>query len=496
MKLRGYVLASVLVPAATTLLSGTAFAANPRLVKTAAEPVATVVVHGASLGDPVSNTLLGVNMASWFDITQSGVGAPLHAAGITAVRWPGGSESDTYHWQTNTNCDGGYSDVNSTFDNFMNDVAKPEHLDVSITLNYGSNAACNAGGDPAEAAAWVAHAKAQNDAIHYWTVGNEEYGSWEEDLHAKTHDPGTYATAVATGYYPQIKAADPAAQVGVVVEASAAWDQTVLANAKYDFVELHYYAQGPGSESDSYLLQSAPGALSAAISTLRAELRAAGRGNVPIYLGELGSVYTNPGKQAQSIVQALFAGITLGELANQDIFRATWWLGYGGCNDSTSGANFSSSLYGWQNFGGYMIFSDGLPEYGCYNATKLPLGVLLPTARAYEVMSGYIRSGERAAGLTRHGADGTVRVFAVSRGTSYAVALFNMEETTAVPMSIAVDKLAAGSSLHVTTYGKAQYDLSKNNVWAGPVTSTSGAWKGPVTITLPPWSMTVLTLDP
>jgi len=487
---------SVLASFATTLIPGNALAANALAVKTAAAPVATVVVHGASLGDTVSNTLLGANMASWFDITQSGVGPPLHTAGITAVRWPGGSESDTYHWQTNTNCDGGYSDVNSTFDNFMNDVAKPEHLDVSITLNYGSNAACNAGGDPAEAAAWVAHAKAQNDAIHYWTVGNEEYGSWEEDLHAKAHDPGTYATAVATGYYPQIKAADPSAEVGVVVEASAGWDQTVLANAKYDFVELHYYAQAPGSESDSYLLQSAPAALAAAISTVRTELRAVGRGSVPIYLGELGSVYTNPGKQAQSIVQSLFAGITLAELANQDIFRATWWLAYGGCGDASSGANFSSSIYGWQNFGGYMIISDGLPEYGCSNATKLPLGVLLPTARAYEVMSSYIQSGERIASLTRQGAAATVRVFAVSRGTSYAVALFNMEETTSVPMSVAIDKLAAGSSLQMTTYGKAQYDLSKNNVWAGPVTSTTKAWKGPVTVTLPPWSMTVLTFNP
>jgi hypothetical protein len=231
------------------------------------------------------------------------------------------------------------------------------------------------------------------------------------------------------------------------------------------------------------------------IATLRAELRAAGRGNVPIYLGELGSVYANPGKQAQSIVQALFAGIVLGELADADVFRATWWLGYGGCNDASSG-NFSSSLYGWQNFGGYMIVSDGLPEYGCYNATSVPLGVLLPTSRAFQVMSSYIRSGERAASYSRTGAYSDLRVFAVSRGTSYAVALFNLQKTASFPMSVAIDKLAAGSSLEMTTYGKAQYDLSKNNVWAGPVTSQSGAWHGPVTFTLPPWSMTVVTFNP
>jgi hypothetical protein len=495
MNLRGYAWAPLLISAAT-LMSGNALAASPRAVRSfAATPPATVLVHGASLGPAVSNTLLGVNMAAWTDITETGLGPPLHTAGITAVRWPGGSESDAYHWQTNTSCGGGYTNANSTFDNFMTDIAKPQNLSVSITLNYGSNAACNGGGDPAEAAAWVAHAKAQSDGVRYWTVGNEEYGSWEEDLHAKPHDPATYAAAVATGYYPQIKAADPSALVGVVVDGSAGWDQTVIAQAKFDFVELHFYAQAPGAENDAWLMVNGPDALTALISQLRHELIAAGKGSVPIYLGELGSVYTNPGKQAQSITQALFAGQVLGELEHWNVFRATWWIGYGGCGDASSG-NFSSLLYGWQNFGGYMIFSDGTPEYGCPNATPVPLGTLLPTARAYQVMSYFIRNGERDAAVTLGGSDRGLRVFAVSRGTSYAVALFNRNKTESLTTAITVDKLAAGSSVQTVTYGKAQYDLSKNNVWAGPVTSTSGAWKGSVNVTLPPWSMSVVTLNP
>jgi hypothetical protein len=496
MNVRGYALVPILVSAATALLPGSAVAARVHSLRSfAATPAASVLVHGASLGPSVSKTLLGVNMAVWFDITQPRITSAMRTAGITAVRWPGGSDSDDYHWKNNTQCGGGYGNPNSTFDNFMTDVAKPAGFDVSITLNYGSNAACNAGGDPAEAAAWVAYAKSKNYGIHYWTVGNEEYGSWEEDLHAKAHDPGTYATAVATGYYPQIKAADPNAQVGVVVEGSAGWDQTVLADAKYDFVELHYYAQSPGAESDAFLLDDAPGQLASQVSALRSELVAAGRGNVPIYLGELGSVYSNPGKQAQSIVQALFAGMTLDELASLNVFRATWWIGYGGCGDASSG-NFSSSLYGWQNFGGYMIFSDGLPEYGCPNATKLPQGVILPTARAYEVMSEFIRDGESMATVTLGGTDGNLRAYAVSRGTSYAVALFNLSETASLTTSVTIDKLAAGSSLQTVSYDKALYDLSKHNYYSPPLRTSSGAWHGPVALTLPPWSMTVVTLKP
>jgi hypothetical protein len=488
MTFRRYALAPALL---FSLAMGTALAPARAF---AAVPSAGVLLRGAVLGPTVSRTLLGVNMAVWTDITERGLAPPLATAGIAAVRWPGGSDSDLYHWRTNSLCAGGYADSRSTFDNFMRDVALPAKLDVSVTLDYGSDATCSGGGDPAEAAAWVAYAKARGYAVRYWTVGNEEYGSWEEDLHAKPHDPATYAAAVATGYYPMVKKADPNALVGVVVEGSPGWDGIVLKNAKYDFVELHYYAQAPGQESDAGLLANGSPNLVALVAGLRAELRAAGRPSVPIYLGELGSVYANPGKQAQSIVQALFAGMTLAELARNDVFRATWWIGYGGCGDASSG-NFSSALYGWQDFGGYMIFSDGTPEYGCPNATRVPLGTLLPTARAYQVMSGFIHDGERVAALALSGSYGNLRAFGVSRGTSYALALFNLDKTAALATSIRIDTLAAGSSVQRTTYGKTQYDLSRNNVWAGPVTATSGAWRGPVSVTLPPWSMTVVTLN-
>jgi hypothetical protein len=464
--------------------------------RTLATSAASVVVHGADLGPAVSRTLLGVNMAVWEDITTPGLSPSLTTAGITAVRWPGGSSSDVYHWQNNAMCNGGYGSPNSTFDNFMQHIAQPANLDVAITLDYGSNAACNAGGDPTEAAAWVAYSKSKGYGVRYWTVGNEEYGSWEEDLHSNPHDPTTYANAVATGYYPDIKAADPNAQVGVVVDASSGWDTTVLKNAKYDFIELHYYAQGPGSENDGNLILNGPRSLTSQVATLHSELQAVGRGSTPIYLGELGSVYTNPGKQAQSISQALFAGLSLAELARDNVFRATWWLGYGGCNDSSSGANFSSSLYGWQNFGGYMIFSDGTPEYGCSNATPVPTGTLLPTARAFQVMSSYIQNGERITDVVASGATSRLRAYAVSRGTSYALALFNLDGSNKLATTISIDNFTSGSSVQTTTYGRAQYDLSRNNVWAGPVSATSGKWLGPVTVTLPAWSMTVVTLKP
>ena len=262
-----------------------------------------IMVNTATLGANISADAIGTNMAIWYDFTQPGVTTQTETLGAHMVRWPGGSGSDQYHWQNGTGCNGQYVAPNTSFDNFVADIVKPAKCDVAITLNYGSNVTCSGGGDPTEAAAWVAHAKALGLTGLHWTVGNEVYGSWEYDLHAKPHDPTTYASATsgAGGYYQLIKAQDPTANVGVVVTGNnTPWDTTVLANAPYDFVELHYYAQNPGGENDATLLTQGPTQLTALIKTVQAELAAVGKPNTPIYLGEFNSVSSNPGKQSVS----------------------------------------------------------------------------------------------------------------------------------------------------------------------------------------------------
>jgi alpha-L-arabinofuranosidase len=437
-------------------------------------------------------------MAVWYDVTRRGIAQQFTTAGMTSVRWPGGSDADAYHWQTHSLCGGGYADSRATFDNFMTYVAIPAQLSVEMTVNYGSNAACNGGGDPSEAAAWVDYANnVKGYGVKRWTIGNENYGSWEYDLHAKPHDAATYADAVANGFYPQIKAKDPTSVVGVVVNPgwSPAWDPTVLQNARYDYVELHWYAQAPGQENDTYLVKQAPQALTSVIKALKGELAAAGHAQTPIHLGELGSVYANPGKQTTSITQALFAGQVLGELLTAGVPRATWWLGNGGCSDASSG-NFSSSLYGWQDFGGYMIFSDGTPEYGCSTATAVPAGTLLPTARAYQVMAKAVHDGEHVLGSTLGGASVNLRAYAMSDGNGYALVLFNLTQTKTAAVTVAVDGFTGSAAVTQTTYGKAEYDLSQGHLWVAPVTTQSAASGGTATVTLPPWSISAITIVP
>jgi len=480
----------------------------------------TVAVNQTGTGQAVTNQLLGMNMAAWYDIVvnQTAIVDAFQTAGIKAVRWPGGSWSDVYHWQTNTNCQnapygGGTPDTNDTFANFVSDLAIPAGLDVALTADYGTNAACTGGGDPSEAAAWVAAALTDGITVSHMTVGNEVYGStWEEDLHTPAHDPATYAAAVAgtSGYYKLIKAASPNTLVGVVVEAdntTGGWDNTVLANAKgsYDFVEYHYYPEAPGSENDTTLIQQDAQLLTTNINTIKSELTKWGTSGTPIYVGEMGATYGTPGKQSMSITQALFAGQELGEMMNDGVSRATWWIGFGGCADSTYGANFSSSLYGWQSFGGYMVFSDGLTDYYECTAETLAPGILLPTARAFQLFSNVAVTGESVLTASVSGDTTDVVAYAATHSGGTALVLFNRNETSSEPVSITLSAQTTASTVTVETYDKAIYDLSGSptgtipdpagtNTWAPPTTTTISSPTLPLKLTLTPWSMNVITI--
>ena len=169
----------------------------------------------------------------------------LDEAGITMLRYPGGSYSDLYHWSNHTmtpqyNGDRGYLAERSDFGSYVSVVDRAD-VAVMITANYGSNLEGSGGGEPNEAAAWVAYANGSPDdetvigvdskghdwqsvgtwaslraanplpeddgrnflrishpeplGIVYWEIGNEIFGNgfydppgWEFDLHAPYED--------------------------------------------------------------------------------------------------------------------------------------------------------------------------------------------------------------------------------------------------------------------------------------------------------------------
>lgn len=542
----------VISPGNISVSSGTAVTVNPTqttiFMLTVTPPVGTVnatqqltltvypsvsvCTNPSCSGPTISNQLLGMNLAMWYDdITNaSAILSAFKTAGITAVRWPGGSNSDVYHWAANNGCNGLYAVPSDTFANFESDIVQAGSLDLAVTANYGSNAACTGGGDPAEAAAWAAASVTDGTPIHYMTVGNENYGSWEYDLHPVKHDPTTYAAAVSgtSGYYSLIKAQSPTTLVGVVVDANCTtangctngWDSTVLTNANnyYDFVEYHYYPQNQGGESDTFLVQQAAQGFTNNIKTLKSELTAAGKPNTPIYVGEVGSVSSNPGKQSWSITQGLYAGQILGEAMNDGVARLTWWIGFGNCNGNQG--SLSSSLYGWQGFGAYNIFADGAGDTAYPNNSPCnygaPIGIMSPTAEAFNLFQNVAVSGQFPQATSVVDGTGLTRAYAATHGSGYALVLFNLNKTTAETVSVTVaGQSSSAGGVTVTTYDKAIYDQSDPTcaadvslgcsynssltypAWPGPTTTTmNGPVTLPMTLTLQPWSMNVVIVKP
>ncbi len=202
----------------------------------------------------VSADLMGVH-TSVYDANMQLVTTPdyLKLAGVKSLRYPGGSYADLYHWSLHT---GTYTPASGAGSNtifvapdtnfgafllFMEKVG----ANALITVNYGMNSKANGGGEPKEAAAWVAYANgspssttsigadskgtdwktvgfwaslraatplAVDDgynmfrinhaapfAIKYWEVGNELYGNgwyygscgWEADMHVPYPASGT-----------------------------------------------------------------------------------------------------------------------------------------------------------------------------------------------------------------------------------------------------------------------------------------------------------------
>jgi hypothetical protein len=490
---------------------------------------AKVAVSTPATTTAVTDQLLGMNLASWYDwsTNANAITSAFNAAGIKAIRWPGGSWSDDYHWgyqtgssslvlpymctcssSTNTSCTandtsgwGGYSN----FAAFTSAIPEAGSLDLALTANYGTNESCSAGGDPNEAAAWVAAAITDGITVSHMTVGNEVYGTWETDLHAKANDSATYAAAVvgSSGYYQTIKAKSSNTLVGVAVDEddlTGGWDNTVLANAKgyYDFVEYHYYPESPGSESDSFLVNYAAQNLTTNVQTIKQELTKWGTPNTPIYVGEIGGPYSNPGKQSWSITQGLYAGQVLGEMMNAGVSRLTWWIGFGNCNGDLG--NDSSSLYGWQDFGAYNVFADGPGDTVSDSSTcdyGGPVGTMSPTARAFQLFSNVAVNGESVLTANVTGDTSDVVAYAATHSGGTALVIFNRNETTSEPVEITVSGQTSATTVTEITYDKALYDQTDltTPVWAAPTTTNLGAQSLPLTLTLAPWSMNVLIIQ-
>ena len=457
-----------------------------------AQTAATVTVNtGTSLGT-IPTTAFGVNTAVWDGyLLDSSVPTLLSQAGVTALRFPGGSTSDVYHWQTQSLTGGGYLVANDTFDNFMT-VAHETGASPIITVNYGSNAAGNGGGDPNEAAAWVDYANnTKKYGVKYWEVGNELYGNgeygaaWEEDLHTD-HSPSAYGSNVVA-YSAAMKSKDPTIKVGAVLASpgdwpdgqSPDWNSGVLAacGTKIDFVIVHWYAQGPGSESDSYLLGSTStlAAKVAKVRSLISQYCGSNAPNVQIFVTETNSVSYNPGKQTVGLVNGMFAADDYMTWLENGVANVDWWDLHNGGN---TGNNNSGSLYGSANYGDYGLLSSGL---GGEPAAQTPFAPYY----GIQMLSYLGKPGDQM--VSASSSQSLLTVHAVKQaGGKLALLLINKSPSVAYAANVSVSGYTPAAADTVYTYGQS----------SSAVTSASGSAGSSFTQTVPPYSLTTVVLSP
>ncbi len=111
---------------------------------------ATVTVNAGTTLRTVDDRHFGANSTAWDgNLGTAQTQSLLSAAGIRAIRLPGGSLSDEYHWRTNTNLDhdtiAGRWTWGAGFDQ-SSSLITGLNANAMITVNYGT-------GTPEEAAA-------------------------------------------------------------------------------------------------------------------------------------------------------------------------------------------------------------------------------------------------------------------------------------------------------------------------------------------------------
>jgi alpha-L-arabinofuranosidase len=349
--------------------------------------------------------------------------------------------------------------------------------------------------------------------VPYWEVGNEEYGGWEIDHHTAQHDPATYI-AFAKQFATYAAAIDPTISIGVDVQSPGSdfnnWiadilQQSVAQGFMPGFLSDHSYVQAPGSESDSNLLlntttgtnsdPSDPGnpfnvaqRAAAYESDLTQYLGAAGK-NVQILMTEFNSVYSGEGKQTTSLVNGLWLADTLGALLETPYNGADVWDLR---NNYQSGANDSSSLYGWRQEGDYGIIGspDGSPPA---TGTYVPY----PTYFAEQLASKIIQAGGNV--VDASSSDPNLTTYAVVEPNGQLdLLVINKSATSALTGNFELANYQPASSATVWQYGEAQ-DTAQSQTSNGASAlanftthlSVSGST---FSYSFPAYSMTVLVL--
>ncbi len=525
-----------------------------------AAPTPAIVHVSVIATNPVRTVdprVFGINTAVWdgdFDTLQTA--GLLQEMGATILRFPGGSLSDQYNWSTDKSLTNTWQ-WGTSLGNFIH-VITNLNGQAMITVNYGT-------GSTNEAAAWVAYVNATTantrslgfDAtgtnwklvsywaalrgsaplatddgknflrisrpaplgFKYWEVGNEVFGSWEEDINTNlayfgqevANDPWTYAMRFKD-YYNAMKAVDPTIKIGAVAlpdEVSYAnntnhpavnpvtgttnygWTAVMLNTMRTngvtpDFLIEHNYAPGDG---DTYNLLWTKSWVSDAVSLRRIlndYLGSTVATNIELVDTEFGP---EADKQWISLVGGLFAADAIGQVLQTEFNALFWW-------DLRNGqavvTNSDNALYGWRtNSSGSVITDEGVVN----GNVPPPNANFYPSYYCMELMQYFARGGDTVVTVTNdckllgtyavQRTNGTMTMLVINKSSSSnltAVVTFAgyLPTTNAIAYSYGIPQDTAAQT------GTGSLDIVQTNLMAGISFSNTFA----------PYSATVLVFNP
>ena len=133
-------LALIAVPPIVLLASspGAVAAGAVPAAATAASVADAVTVNAGQSVAAVPSTAIGLNASTYDgDVVDSAVPGLISKAGVSVMRFPGGTESDEYNWKTNADVLSGRAQAVS-FDQFMSMLGQTQATPM-ITVNYGTD---------------------------------------------------------------------------------------------------------------------------------------------------------------------------------------------------------------------------------------------------------------------------------------------------------------------------------------------------------------------
>lgn len=502
------------------------FPASPTYPVSPVYTTATVYVNASSPVTAIPAGAFAVGLEGYDNYVGAASGntaAILADLGVTGGRVPGGNNGDRYHDGNGiagdpsgpSNTSGLSGSVGNTYSISAALGKLPANSKAAVMVNYGSNAAGNAGGDTTEAATLAGRVAGLGFSGTWYEIGNEQYANvYKTDLHADKSAAGYVANAPA--FISAVKGSDATGKVAIPVGMSGStfpfnyfgstlngWNAAVLTGlgSQIDGVVVHWYPQVTGQESDYTLLHDSVNMIRRVAATIRNEMSTyvpGGGANIKFLVTEMNAVgFTPPGTQQVSHINALFLVDAYLTWLEQGAAMVSWHalrvpVIYTATTNPSPAPNNSASLYGWDthNYGSYGLVSYGLNDGA--GVTEPPAQTPYPTYYGFKLMARYAVSASGTNTLvsaTSSNAD--VGVHAITRGDG----LLSVVLVNRVNQAQVVQVALSGYTPSGTGTQSQIRPQDTDKVGAGRIDQQAvGGLSPSFSVALPAWTALVLTL--